>query len=694
MVVAFDGRGDSVGLEGLIDRVRQSKTISDDMYDIALEEEGTVVCYKDVARVDSPLVRDRAEISSGTASTKLYRAILNLNLIFYQEKAHARMKRVALVPEEHASTIHSRFSLSSSDLEEVRFVRLEQEFLERYVSNHGVELPRKLPRLLSRTSHSVFGEMCLQDELDTVLGIKSIYDIQRGSSEFVHVVRDVAKVDTSLLKERLSVRFAPSSYKRILSKARKKGFACYASYSQCSQSSMGKRKRTTVLVPERSEKLLHQNLELEDKDYSDFEVIHRSDVIRYAESHGISGPNLDDLVSTIFPGLGEVYFREDIDRELGLVEEDKPEYVIEEVDGYPVLRDVALIDLNNLAEYSGISTVNALLWINKNKEGLVSFSRWITGENRTIGLHRGTRRNTTIVPRSRAGKIIPWFTIPEAAYSDHVLVEAENSVIEAYKREHGVVGVNEIDLDPITINGENYFIKHDLDFKLGIRKETVPYEMNKVDGKCLISGVTVIDINQLCSYIQRETGKKPNYNSLNATMRRAIKRGFMYFRSPGLKLNLIVPKGHEEDVHKHFKPRPFDYVTVGVTDRHDEPLLELHHPELEGLRYAGVVDSPSLTQDSSFDLQALEGKPQVLTANLGTGNGYSVLDMVKAFEKASNKTLPYHIVERRPGDIAICYTDPDYAAKKLDWRAKFGLDEMCRDTWRWQSKNPDGYKIV
>ena len=107
--------------------------------------------------------------------------------------------------------------------------------------------------------------------------------------------------------------------------------------------------------------------------------------------------------------------------------------------------------------------------------------------------------------------------------------------------------------------------------------------------------------------------------------------------------------------------------------------------------YIHVVD---LAKGHVKALQVLENKAQVLIVNLGTGNGYSVLDMVKAFEKASNKTLPYHIVERRPGDIAICYTDPNYAAKKLDWRAKFGLDEMCRDTWRWQSKNPDGYKIV
>jgi len=68
-----------------------------------------------------------------------------------------------------------------------------------------------------------------------------------------------------------------------------------------------------------------------------------------------------------------------------------------------------------------------------------------------------------------------------------------------------------------------------------------------------------------------------------------------------------------------------------------------------------------------------------------------VLDMVKAFEKASGRDVPYQIVNRRPGDIATCYADPTYAEKKLDWKAECELDEMCEDTWRWQSINPDGY---
>ena len=112
-------------------------------------------------------------------------------------------------------------------------------------------------------------------------------------------------------------------------------------------------------------------------------------------------------------------------------------------------------------------------------------------------------------------------------------------------------------------------------------------------------------------------------------------------------------------------------------------------PDGTGVRdYIHVVD---LAKGHVKALQALEGKPQVLTVNLGTGNGYSVLDMVKAFEKVSGKDVPYQIVDRRIGDIATCYADPAYAEKRLDWKAECELDEMCEDTWRWQSMNPNGY---
>ena len=87
------------------------------------------------------------------------------------------------------------------------------------------------------------------------------------------------------------------------------------------------------------------------------------------------------------------------------------------------------------------------------------------------------------------------------------------------------------------------------------------------------------------------------------------------------------------------------------------------------------------------------GEDGCLTVNLGTGTGYSVLDMVGAFEQASGRKIPYLIASRRPGDIAACYADPRLANELLGWRAERGLEEMCVDAWRWQVGNPEGYGI-
>ncbi|GAB6537257.1 UDP-glucose 4-epimerase GalE [Bacillus cereus] len=80
--------------------------------------------------------------------------------------------------------------------------------------------------------------------------------------------------------------------------------------------------------------------------------------------------------------------------------------------------------------------------------------------------------------------------------------------------------------------------------------------------------------------------------------------------------------------------------------------------------------------------------------NLGTGTGYSVLEMVQAFEKVSGKTVPYKIIGRRPGDVAVCFADASKAKRELGWEAKRGLEEMCADSWKWQSNNKNGYKEI
>lgn len=111
-------------------------------------------------------------------------------------------------------------------------------------------------------------------------------------------------------------------------------------------------------------------------------------------------------------------------------------------------------------------------------------------------------------------------------------------------------------------------------------------------------------------------------------------------------------------------------------------------PDGTGVRdYIHVVD---LALGHLASLDALSRSPGALTVNLGTGRGYSVLEMVAAFEKASGRAVPYRLVDRRPGDVASCYADPELATGLLGWRASRGIDEMCTDTWRWQQANPHG----
>ncbi|AEG31678.1 UDP-glucose 4-epimerase GalE [Thiomicrospira cyclica] len=105
--------------------------------------------------------------------------------------------------------------------------------------------------------------------------------------------------------------------------------------------------------------------------------------------------------------------------------------------------------------------------------------------------------------------------------------------------------------------------------------------------------------------------------------------------------------------------------------------------------YIHVVD---LAKGHVAALRKLMQQPGLVTVNLGTGRGYSVLEMVKAFEQASGKAVPYEIVARRPGDVAQCYADPSYAFEMLGWKAELGIERMCEDAWRWQSMNPNGYK--
>src|SRR3990172_5531865 len=113
-------------------------------------------------------------------------------------------------------------------------------------------------------------------------------------------------------------------------------------------------------------------------------------------------------------------------------------------------------------------------------------------------------------------------------------------------------------------------------------------------------------------------------------------------------------------------------------------------PDGTGVRdYLHVVD---LAAGHIKALQALKKNPGVTAYNLGTGRGFSVLEMVTAFERLCGKPIPYRVVERRPGDVAITYADPSLAHAQLGWSAERGIEEMCADAWRWQSANPNGYE--
>jgi len=112
-------------------------------------------------------------------------------------------------------------------------------------------------------------------------------------------------------------------------------------------------------------------------------------------------------------------------------------------------------------------------------------------------------------------------------------------------------------------------------------------------------------------------------------------------------------------------------------------------PDGTGVRdYIHVMD---LARGHLAALDYLQKAKGSITANLGTGRGYSVLEVVKAFERASGRSVPLDFHPRRPGDVAASYADASRAARELGWKAKLDLDDMCRDSWRWQSQNPDGY---
>ena len=126
-------------------------------------------------------------------------------------------------------------------------------------------------------------------------------------------------------------------------------------------------------------------------------------------------------------------------------------------------------------------------------------------------------------------------------------------------------------------------------------------------------------------------------------------------------------------------------------------LAKLHvfgddYPTHDGTGVRDYIHVVDLACGHIAALKKLETKCGLFVCNLGTGKGYSVFDVLHAYEKACGKTLPYVVDPRRPGDIAVCYADPTKAKEELGWEAKYGIEDMCASSWKWQSMNPNGYK--
>ena len=115
------------------------------------------------------------------------------------------------------------------------------------------------------------------------------------------------------------------------------------------------------------------------------------------------------------------------------------------------------------------------------------------------------------------------------------------------------------------------------------------------------------------------------------------------------------------------------------------------YPTHDGTGVRDYIHVLDLAHGHILALNKLRTDCGLVTYNLGTGHGYSVLDMVKAFERVSGKAIPYTVGPRRAGDIAECYADPSLALREIGFSCRYGLDDMCRDSWRWQSSNPNGY---
>lgn len=132
---------------------------------------------------------------------------------------------------------------------------------------------------------------------------------------------------------------------------------------------------------------------------------------------------------------------------------------------------------------------------------------------------------------------------------------------------------------------------------------------------------------------------------------------------------------------------------VAIGKREKLQVFGRDYPTPDGTGVRDYIHVSDLAEAHVAAVRALFGSPGSFTVNVGTGRGYSVMEIIRAYEKACGRQIPYEIVERRTGDVAACYADPSLAQKRLGWRAIRGIDQMCIDSWRWQQQNPEGYLV-
>lgn len=136
----------------------------------------------------------------------------------------------------------------------------------------------------------------------------------------------------------------------------------------------------------------------------------------------------------------------------------------------------------------------------------------------------------------------------------------------------------------------------------------------------------------------------------------------------------------------------FPFITqVAVGQLEQLSVFGDDYPTVDGTGVRDYIHVVDLARGHLCALERLPASPGLVTCNLGTGRGYSVLEMVATFSRVTGRKIPYQIKPRRTGDIAACWADPDYAKEELGWQAEKGLDEMCEDGWNWQQGNPEGY---